>query len=57
MTYDLATLTRPERVRHLVDPPMLPDEPMMETRQERRRRQTREAARRRAKARAVQMIY
>jgi len=57
MTYDLATLTRPERVRNIVDPPMLPDEPMLETKQERRRRQTREAARRRAKARAVQMIY
>jgi hypothetical protein len=25
MTYDLATLTRPERVRNIVDPPMMPD--------------------------------
>ena len=28
MTYDLATLTRPERVRNIVDPPMLSDEMM-----------------------------
>jgi hypothetical protein len=57
MTYDLATLTRPERVRNIVDPPMMPDEFLHETKQERRRRQMREAARRRARARAVQIIY
>ena len=57
MTYNLAILTRPERVRNIVDPPLLPDEPMCETKSERRRRLQREAERRRARARAAQMIY
>lgn len=57
MTYDLSTLTRPERARNIVDPPMLPDEPMMETKQERRRRQKRESDRRLAQRRLAQMIY
>ena len=57
MTYDLATLTRPERVRHLVDPPMLPDEMMMETPKERKARKDRAWRIARKRARAVQMIY
>ena len=57
MTYDLATLTRPERVRNIVDPPILSDEPMMEMPKERKARKDRAWRIARKRTRQVQMIY
>ena len=39
-------LTRPMRVRNFVNPPILPDEPLMEMERRRRERRAREALRR-----------
>ena len=59
MTYSLATLTRPEKVRNIVDPPMLPDE--LSRREDERRlklnARIKAAYQRRKRARMVQMIY
>ncbi len=59
MTYDLATLTRPEKVRNIVDPPMLPDELSGRDaeRRERENARKRASAQKLARARQVQMIY
>lgn len=59
MTYNLATITRPERVRNIVDPPMLPDE-LSRREDERRLRlnaRIKAAYQKRKRARMVQMIY
>lgn len=59
MTYSLATLTRPEKVRNIVDPPMLPDE--LSRREDERRlklnARIKAAYQRRKRSRIVQMIY
>ena len=57
MTYNLATLTRPEKVRNIMDPPIMSDEPMLETPKERKERKDRAWRLARKRARQVQMIY
>jgi hypothetical protein len=50
-----STLTRPQRVRNIVAPPMLPDE--IHDPRERRRAQKREQYRREQRRREVQCVY